>query len=165
MSRRVTRRSRVGEAVRRILLIIAAVAGFEANAASIRTELLKCAEIEARLDRLECFETLADIVANSEIITIPVEDLAKPREPTPDSEFGNERRIDQITARITNIQKLPRGQHELTLDNQQVWQEIEASTRSRYAVGDTITIERTPLGAYRLKAERNGFTNKVTRSE
>ncbi len=155
-----------------VTVVIAMLAASGVQAATMSVELLRCAKVEGRLERLHCYDALADLVANSKVVTIPVEDLgayADPQryrsnaQPVQD-DFGlkTSRKAD-IGAAIADITQLARGEYRLTLDNDQVWQEIEANSRAKYAIGDKVTIKRTVVGAFRLRVDKSGFTNKVTR--
>ena len=136
----------------------------DAHALRLSVEILKCAEIDVRLERLQCFDGLADVVANSKVVSIPVEDLSAPVTPAEDG-FGlkGRRGYAGVSGTIKELAPLARGRHQFTLDNDQVWQEIEPKSRARYAVGDVVTIEKTMMGAYLLRVEATGFTNKVKR--
>lgn len=159
-------------------------------------ELLRCRALDGGRARLDCYDQLADVVAEGTVITLPVEDLdaagqtrdlglpeqsarpdpglpqpsARPdpglREPPARPDRGLREppvRPDRVAASIASMRRLPRGQLEVTLDNGQVWSEIESSSRSRYTLGDLITIERTRMGNYRLRVDETGYTNSVKR--
>ena len=89
-------------------------------------------------------------------------DPALPATRDPDEQFGFEDR-GTLRATITRVQKLSRGQFVLTLDNGQIWREIEMRPRSRFHVGEEITIDRGLMGNYRLRLTRSGYTNSVRR--
>ena len=56
-----------------------------------------------------------------------------------------------IESVISSIAKQPRGHRVFTLENGQVWREIEES-RSRFQEDMTVEVVRTPFGSYLLKA-------------
>lgn len=60
--------------------------------------------------------------------------------------------VEQITASITKITKNPRGEKILTLDNGQVWRQID-STSLRLRENQTITIKRGALGSFFIGKE------------
>jgi hypothetical protein len=62
---------------------------------------------------------------------------------------------------VTKLAAKPHGELIVTLDNGQVWYEIQANTALRVKVGDQVTIKAGALGSYSLVA--NGRSSKVTR--
>ena len=66
-------------------------------------------------------------------------------------------------ARPARFVKLARDNHGLTLEDGQVWREIEVKRRARYRVGDAVVIARGALGSYNLSSERTGHRVKVRR--
>ncbi len=69
--------------------------------------------------------------------------------------------LKEIQAQVVEVSKRTRGQYVVTLDNGQVWTEKNAEPYLRIKVGDTITIKRGRLGAYRLVGRGNRATNVV----
>ena len=78
--------------------------------------------------------------------------------------FGDQ---GSIASTITELRRAPRGQYYITLENGQIWREIEAKRRSRfgYEVGDGISITRSRVGAYRIRVDESGYSNTVKRIE
>ena len=127
--------------------------------------------------------TRAEPVTKVEPDTIPeqpvaevtrAEPVAEPKRDTPAGEadratFGNEQirteaeRAKGITAKIVSVQKLSRGTHLLTMDDGQVWQEIEYDVKTRYGPGDEVVIKRAFFGSYILISQTTGHANKVRR--
>ncbi len=71
--------------------------------------------------------------------------------------------LQSIDAQVVEVVKLARGNHRLTLEDGQVWREIEVKPRARYRVGDNVEIARGALGSYNLSSERTGHRIKVRR--
>lgn len=71
--------------------------------------------------------------------------------------------LQSIDAQVVEVVKLARGNHRLTLEDGQVWREIEVKPRARYRVGDHVEIARGALGSYNLSNERTGHRIKVRR--
>ena len=71
--------------------------------------------------------------------------------------------LQSIDAQVVEVVKLARGNHRLTLEDGQVWREIEVKPRARYRVGDSVEIARGALGSYNLSNERTGHRIKVRR--
>ena len=141
-------------------------------ALTMSQEILRCDAIQSRVEKLECFEQLADVVANSRVVSIPIERLDEPNTPLNRRtrnedihEFGleSQKKEKMVQASIAVVRKLNRGQFELTLDNEQIWRELEASNRSAYVPGQLVTIERTFIGSYRMRVADSGFVARVKR--
>ena len=71
--------------------------------------------------------------------------------------------LQSIDAQVVEVVKLALGNHRLTLEDGQVWREIEVKPRARYRVGDNVEIARGALGSYNLSNERTGHRIKVRR--
>jgi hypothetical protein len=71
--------------------------------------------------------------------------------------------IQELKAQVTKVAVKPHGELVLTLDNGQVWYEIQTSSGIRVKAGDQVTIKSGALGSYSLVAP-NGRSSKVTRS-
>lgn len=71
--------------------------------------------------------------------------------------------LQSIDAQVVKFVKLARGNHRLTLEDGQVWREIEVKPRARYRVGDNVEIARGAFGSYNLSNERTGHRVKVRR--
>jgi hypothetical protein len=61
--------------------------------------------------------------------------------------------LAKLTAHITAVSQLPRGESVVTLDNGQIWEEAEATSHLPLRVGDEITIKRGMLGAYYMSTK------------
>lgn len=104
-------------------------------------------------------------------VAVVVETPAAPSQPAGDAKFGREdviqndptqdTRLPQIEARITDIATLAFGKRQFTLDNGQVWRQIEAD-RKRFRESTGVTIKRAGLGSYILTTE-NGVSTRVSR--
>lgn len=71
--------------------------------------------------------------------------------------------IQELKAQVTKVAVKPHGELVLTLDNGQVWYEIQTSSGIRVKAGDQVTIKAGALGSYSIVAP-NGRSSKVTRS-
>ena len=91
----------------------------------------------------------------------------------PDMEFGvhngaleaklvNPHREKQMLAVVRNVSNRPRGELVVTLDNGQVWAQIEA-TRYPLKPGDHVEIDVGAMGSYVLWSPSNRRATKVTR--
>jgi hypothetical protein len=80
-----------------------------------------------------------------------------------DKKKAEEQQSDQLTAKITELATLARGELLLTLDNGQMWQQKTADRALRVKVGDQVTIKRATLGSFLLTAEGNKGAMRVSR--
>jgi hypothetical protein len=70
--------------------------------------------------------------------------------------------LSQVTAHVTSVRYLPRGEIIVGLDNNQTWQQAEADGDVSMNVGDPVTIKAGALGAYYMKP-RAGRVVRVRR--
>lgn len=70
----------------------------------------------------------------------------------------------ELTARITKIERLPRGELLVTLDNGHVWRQKQVQSTFVLRVGEAVTIKRGTLGSHRL-VNASGRATAVTRIE
>jgi hypothetical protein len=65
-------------------------------------------------------------------------------------EQSREQFPDSVTGTIAKIGRKPAGEFVVTLENGQVWTQLQVDVRARVAVGDTVTIKKAALGSYML---------------
>jgi len=70
--------------------------------------------------------------------------------------------LKELRATVTKVAAKPYGELILSLDNGQVWYEIQANSGIRVKTGDQVTIRAGALGSYSVVAP-NGRSSKVTR--
>ena len=70
---------------------------------------------------------------------------------------------EQLTAKVTEIEKLPNGGMVLTLDNGQMWQQKTADSGMRVKVGEQVTIKRGVLNSFLLTSDANKGSMRVAR--
>lgn len=71
--------------------------------------------------------------------------------------------LKELRATVTKVAVKPHGELILTLDNGQVWYEIQANSGIRVKSGDQVTIRSGALGSFSVVAP-NGRSSKVTRN-
>jgi hypothetical protein len=138
---------------------------------ALTTAVKACGGIRKNSERLACYDTRVYPVASGTVVE------AAPM-PTPEEVFGAEtsatpaatsedaaaqprEELSKITARVTAMTTLPRGQLQMELDNGQVWRQVEAHELLLH-IGDSVTISRAALGTFRLKTA-SGRVSKVER--
>lgn len=84
-------------------------------------------------------------------------------ERTVEEATGNER-IDSLAATVTKLQQYAYNKVLITLDNDQVWKQIDTSNL-RLRVGDAVEIERASLGSFMLRKQGSKRSMRVSRED
>lgn len=72
--------------------------------------------------------------------------------------------IDSLSATVSKLQRYSYDKVLITLDNGQVWKQIDGSSL-RLRVGDAVEIERASLGSFMLKKQGSNRTMRVSRED
>jgi len=75
--------------------------------------------------------------------------VASPAVEQPESKEKEQESIDKMSAQVTGIQTLVRGEKVVTLDNGQVWQTVDTN-ELLLSPGDPVTITRAAMGTFKL---------------
>jgi hypothetical protein len=162
-----------------ILLIILLVTIGHASAADLRTELAKCRSIESLTLRLQCYDHLVDgaplingtansasqIAPTSSATTHPAVVSQKPA--TSEELFGKSAEqvkqavsikldiepLDQISSKVTRVQKNSSQEYVVYLENGQVWKQKDKAGKWRIKVGETAIVSMASLGSYLMKSD------------
>lgn len=72
-----------------------------------------------------------------------------------------------LTANVSALKEIGQNLYRISLDNGQVWQQVESASLFQVAVGDTVRIEKGVMGSYRMSRTSNGQSGwvHVTRVE
>jgi hypothetical protein len=117
-----------------------------------------CAALRTDAERLACFDrrvvpaasgVTADESPSPEDMFGMSGSVASPEVEQPKAKPADPERIDRISARVTDIDTLARGEKVLTLDNGQVWETVD-SGELLLSPGDPVTITRAAMGTFRL---------------
>jgi len=100
-------------------------------------QLLACRHVTDSAARLDCFDRASDAAS-----------AAKP--PQPDVAPSDRANIDSSIARIS--QPLM-GRADFTLENGQVWRQMDAENAKSAKIGDRVVVSKKVVGAYWLKVE------------
>ena len=153
------------------LLSVAAYASTDGDLASCRT-------ITEDAARLACYDKLPDQPTPGLATVVPVAPSAAAASPSPETLFGRDTvesedmvrraagisRLDEVTSRVSGVEKNPLGKLVLSLDNGQVWVQLDSST-FRVESGDVVRIRRAALGSYLLTGTGGKRTIRVRRSQ
>jgi hypothetical protein len=130
---------------------------------NISKGVLACAGFKDKNERLICYDRLAESLAAD------TQGQTDVKVPAPEELFGmstdvrsSERKaaageresLESITQRVTGIQLARDGGAILTLENGQVWQQVDGKYLL-VKVGDTVTIARAAFGTFRLSTVGN----------
>lgn len=164
-------------AVFSLLLAPAAASAADAACHSIQDQLqrlacydeaaeavVNCASQTDKLDRLVCFDSLGKPARASITAKPAAPQAAAPT--TPDERFGlNNKRPEEpeaIKASVSTLKSDPYGKFIITLDNGQVWKQID-SKRFRLKKDKPVTIEKASLGSFMLTQEGSSKSARVKR--
>jgi hypothetical protein len=176
--------------IRRLLVLSGlVVVSPNLSAADVPSEFLDCRKLASSIDRLDCYDALVD--ANARIVAGQAKDEAReshpsvatipptgPSDPALKQEdmFGQdasnirksvqettgEKEFERIEATIVRVRHMASGKTVVTLDNGQVWQQIEPK-RTRLSENDEVTIRRRSLGSFTLYNKKTAIRVKRIR--
>lgn len=161
----------------RLLIAMAAtlVTAGPARAAEpvIKAEFFACAAEKDDARRLACFDAAVDRAQAAPANQAPAV-VAAPL--SQEEKFGLRgelkqekaqkapelQELEQLQAQVTKVSVKPHGELVVTLENGQVWTEIQTNSGARVKAGDRVAIKAGALGSFLLVAP-NGRSTKVTR--
>jgi hypothetical protein len=141
-----------------VLLAAAALESAFAAEDDLSKRIAACTREQDDTRRLACFDRAAapkaaaervdaDQVDATQTFGVQGSELARSRG---DSDTQQESAPKRVTAKVTGLDKRPRGELVFTLDNGQVWAQKEAGAYFPIKVGDPVTILAGTLGSFRL---------------
>lgn len=116
---------------------------------SIREQLRNCIQINGAVERLACFERLAQA------------ELNRPDTSEQEDARGSDSNPRQISSSIAALDQRPHGEHVFYLANGQTWTETQPG-RLRYEPGSKVLIQRTFMGSWMMRVD-GGRTVRVRR--
>jgi hypothetical protein len=153
------------------LAIAVMLAGSAALAADTTVQSAqRCAQVQDSLQRLVCYDRVFPPGDNA---ATPAATPAAPPAAAPAQEFGAEsvRRSEEerqaeapvrsLTATVKSVREMRADVFRMTLDNGQVWDQMEMDMTFHVQVGDTVQIERGRLGGYRMSRTTRGGSGWV----
>ncbi len=170
------------------IIIVAAGTGLpmatvQADADSLPTGILACANEDDVMVRLACYDRevaalvalppmpvappksadtpsvapakgRAVALADAPTAAVPVPPATKPAAEEKVG-FGYDRHIEGITASVVEIRERPYGELIIRLDNGQVWEQSHVDRRFKLRIGETVTIKKGAFSGYRLSGTSN----------
>lgn len=133
-------------------LLLAATSLPAAAVDSLREQLQQCSQFSDNDKRLDCFDQ----------VTGNLQQHAE-------QQFGQEQKqvIDEapesITATIATATEGAFGKYIFTLDNGQVWQQVEGSSRATWRGGEQVALERGVFGSFFMRKVTGGRALRVKR--
>ena len=77
-------------------------------------------------------------------------------------EESREQLPESISGTVAKVARQPAGEFIVTLENGQVWTQLQVDPRARVAVGDTVVIKKAALGSH-LLVTANRYATRVRR--
>lgn len=165
------------------------VGGFDSARAQSMTDILECREIADQLDRLACFDRTTGFAAEAALAADAEQGPGNPTAvaqaspepaPTADDLFGAEDLVKSrkkeekdkgsksLRAKLVSLSFTNSGKYVITLDNGQVWRQIQGDT-GRLSLsgidgnGVPIIINKGALGSHRMRTVSSKRTIRVER--
>ncbi|WP_226702656.1 hypothetical protein [Microbulbifer elongatus] len=133
-------------------LALIATLPLPSSADTLSEQLKKCSQFNDDKKRLACFDKLAGNLQQHA-----------------EKQFGQEQiqvieeAPESITATITQATKGAYGKYTFTLDNGQVWRQVESSRTAIWRGGEEIVVERGALGSFMMRKTTGGRSLRVKR--
>jgi len=149
--------------------------------------LTKCRQIEEITERVVCYDKIVDLQVSMDSsdraeTTLPPETIPPPETtksnavPDAQSLFGTNDaeakrivetslaidQISQIEARITDVRKSASKKLTVTLDNGQIWRQLD-DQRMSLKGGETVIIRKASLGSYLMEKQSGSRSIRVKR--
>jgi hypothetical protein len=146
----------------------------QAAAPASTAEFLACASEKDDARRLACFDAAVDRARTAPaspataVAAVPLSqeerfglhgDLKREKA----QEVPELQELEQLQAEVTKVSTKPHGELVVTLENGQVWSEIQPNSGARVKAGERVTIKPGALGSF-LLVPPNGRSTKVTRT-
>ena len=158
----------------RLVIVTAATLVAAGTAAAATTaEFLACAAVKDDARRLACFDAVVDraqAAPANQAPAVAAAPLSQEEKFGLRGELKQEKaqkvpelqELEQLQAQVTKVSTKPHGELVVTLENGQVWAEIQTNSGARVKVGERVTIKAGALGSFLLVAP-NGRSTRVTR--
>jgi hypothetical protein len=122
-------------------------------------QLLACRHVSDSASRLDCFDRASDAALTAKPTPVGEPPSEQATKPSPVSMAPFEHAT--IDSSIVRISRPPTGRAVFTLENGQVWQQMDAEDAKSAKVGDHVVVSKKILAAYWLKVD-SGRSWRVT---
>jgi hypothetical protein len=134
------------------LLIAASCLPALVSADGLDDALRRCAGLSNQTQRLDCFDTIVSTLPQAEAdrfgMTVGIELMR--------DHHANQQATDAVLeGKIAELWQAPRGEWAFTLENRQVWIEVELRPNIEFTVGEDVHIEHGAMSSLWLVADRN----------
>ncbi|MCH9695338.1 MAG: hypothetical protein K0U72_12580 [Gammaproteobacteria bacterium] len=148
---------------------------FAQPALAVDDALSQCRQISETLERVACYDSFVDARHTTESGNST--ESSKPSAPDAQSLFGTPdaeakrivsasleiEQIEQIEATITDVRKSRTRKLTVTLDNGQVWRQLD-SQPMRLESGEAVVVRKASLGSYQMEKKSGGRRIRVKRA-
>jgi hypothetical protein len=142
-----------------VLILSLLLPGLFSNVSLAASGWQECRQISSPAERLACYDDYATSLEKQH--APPSGEEQKAAFGLPKTSPADD--VQGVQAGISKIEKTPRGQRILYLDNGQVWRQVGSSSQPRLKAGDRIGIERGALGSFVLRPANSNRSMKVRR--
>jgi hypothetical protein len=137
------------------LLLAAAIQTAAAAGDTLADGMRRCSGQTDQAQRLACFDTLVGTLPQIEADRVGLTaEIARKRDPQ--AQQRTEEAV--LQGKIAALRLGPRGEYIFTLDNQQVWMQMQVETNKTFVLGETVRIEHGAMGSLWLAADKNRMT-------
>ena len=154
--------------------------------------LIECRQIEDVEERVACYDNVVDSQSamnsddmssgdmdSGDVETVPVAETTEPKAiPDAQSLFGTNdaeakriveaslaiEQIDQIVATVTDVRQSATRKLTVTLDNGQVWRQLD-NRPMRLGAGEAVIIRKASLGSFLMEKQSGGRSIRVSRAD
>lgn len=168
-------------------LLLLALLFLASPAFAAEQALTECRQIEDVEERVACYDrvvdsqssTDSDEMRSGDVETVPAAETTEPRAiPDAQSLFGTNdaeakriveasldiEQIDQIVAAVTDVRQSATRKLTVTLDNGQVWRQLD-SRPMRLSAGEAVIIRKASLGSFLMEKQSGGRSIRVRRAD
>jgi len=144
----------------------------------VLTDVYACAQVQDDAQRLQCYDgavgRLRQAETQGQVVAVDREQARELERESfgfnlpslsriiPNLE-GGDREIDDVQMTVASVRANPLGFHTFTMENGQVWVQVEPDSARNVRPGDVVTVQRASLGSFRLTSSRGGGGHRVRR--
>ncbi len=149
------------------LIAIATFLSFPASA-DLKQQLIQCASIQDKLDRLICYDAMAEqskdhrVIATTPQAITPKIDVVAPVATTNSFGKASKQEVNRIELQVKSVKANAYGELTIAFENGQVWKQND-TRRFKLKAGETVYIEKGALGSFLLGKKETNSTIRVKR--